>query len=263
MNQTILAFATDFIPEAGHEACYINNLVESMFIKEDYVTGRPREYNLRGMLKLVLFAYLRGRFTCRSIEREGHENRYAQWLTQEQVPSYRTIARFIVSDEAETLIQSGFETMREFLVTNKLVDDAVFIDGTKILANANKYSFVWKKNVIRFDNLNREKATALIEEIKAVENQALEDSLPMDYEQLDLILGQLENWISQLDAQVEETKKVSPNPAKQKRRKAKFLKHKLDHCLRRRDQYATDRVIMGERNSYSKTDHDATFMRVK
>lgn len=41
------------------------------------------------------------------------------------------------------------------------------------------------------------------------------------------------------------------------------MKHKLDHCLRKRDQYATDRVIMGERNSYSKTDHDATFMRVK
>ena len=48
-----------------------------------------------------------------------------------------------------------------------LKDEAVFIDGTKILANANKYSFVWKKNTIRYDDLNRKKAQALLKDIKA------------------------------------------------------------------------------------------------
>jgi transposase len=55
----------------------------------------------------------------------ARENLYARWLTNEQVPSYRTIARFIVSDEAERLIESSFETMHGFLVEHGLIDDCV------------------------------------------------------------------------------------------------------------------------------------------
>ena len=41
--------------------------------------------------------------------------------------------------------------MTAYLRGRKLIDDAVFIDGTKILANANKFSFVWKKNTVCSD----------------------------------------------------------------------------------------------------------------
>ncbi|MCX2456568.1 IS1182 family transposase, partial [Lacticaseibacillus nasuensis] len=263
MNQTSLSIATEFIPENNHEVRYINDLVESMDYQVLYTTGRPREYDLRAMMKLVLFSYLRGRTTCRLIEREAKENIYARWLIQEHVPSYRTIARFIVSDDAEQLIESSFESMRRFLVSHGLIDDAVFIDGTKILANANKYSFVWKKNVIRFDELNREKAQALIQEMKDVEAVAHADSLPMDYEELDLTVAKLEERVDELNKAVEVTKRVSPNPAKQARRKAKSYLHKATQIRAKRDEYAADKITFGERNSFSKTDHDATFMRVK
>lgn len=263
MNQTTLSIATEFIPEPEHEVCYINRLVETMDCPVFYQTGRPREYDIRALMKLVLFSYLRGQNTCRLIERMARENLYARWLTNEQVPSYRTIARFIVSDEAERLIESSFETMHGFLVEHGLIDDCVFIDGTKILANANKYSFVWKKNIIRFDELNRTKAEALIEEIKTSEAAAWAKSLPMDYDQLDLTIAQLEERVAQLDAEVKATKKVSPNPAKQARRKAKSYLHKTEHIRNKRDEYSAAQAVFAGRNSFSKTDHDATFMRVK
>ena len=51
------------------------------------------------LLKLVLLAYSYGIVSCRKIERFARENIVAMWLTQEQRPTYRTIARFIVSKE--------------------------------------------------------------------------------------------------------------------------------------------------------------------
>ncbi|USQ68624.1 IS1182 family transposase [Companilactobacillus allii] len=255
--------AIEFIPEKDHEAYYINELVESIEFHDSYETGRPREYDLRAVLKLVLFSYLRGRYTCRQIEREARENIYARWLTQEHVPSYRTIARFIVSDEAMEMIQSSFESMRSFLVEHNLIDDCVFIDGTKILANANKYSFVWKKKIIHYDDLNREKAEVILNEIKEVETTAFSESLPMDYDNLDLTIAKLEERIEQLDLKVEETKKISPNSAKRVRRIMKSKLNKTKHISEKHDKYSEDMKIFGERNSFSKTDHDATFMRVK
>lgn len=97
MNQLTLDITTSFIPKENHVACFIDELVETLQISEPYTLGRPRVYNLSAMMKLILFAYTRETFTSRKIERLAEENLYARWLTQERVPSYRTIARFCVS----------------------------------------------------------------------------------------------------------------------------------------------------------------------
>lgn len=67
----------------------------------------------------------------------------------------------------EQIILEMFTKLREQLVAAGVIDNVLFIDGTKILANANKYSFVWCKNTLRFSELNKAKAVALLEEIKA------------------------------------------------------------------------------------------------
>ena len=66
-----------------------------------------------------------------------------------------------------------------------------------------------------------------------------------------------------MNQRVSETAKISPNPAKQERRHAKKYLHALDHCRQKHLEYQTQAQIAGQRNSYSKTDHDATFMRLK
>lgn len=86
INQLTLNLSTEFIPKENHVACFINELVESLQINDPYLFGRPREYDLSALLKLVLFAYTRETFTSRKIQRLAEENLYARWLTQESEP---------------------------------------------------------------------------------------------------------------------------------------------------------------------------------
>ena len=115
INQLSLNIATAYEPEKSHPAHYINQLVESTAIQKANIMGRPREYDPRMLLKLVLLAYGYGIFSCRKIERFAKENVVAMWITQEQRPTYRTIARFIVSQELEDMIQSSFKKFYDYL----------------------------------------------------------------------------------------------------------------------------------------------------
>lgn len=262
INQISLNMATFYEPEKNHQAHYIHHLVESIDFDDSYTFGRPFEYEPRVLLKLVFLAYSYGIFSCRKIERFARENVVAMWLTQEARPTYRTIARFVVSDTIEIMLKSSFSEFRKYLRKNGLIDEAVFIDGTKILANANKYSFVWKKNTIRYDDLNRKKAKKLLKEIKdSVVNIDLADDLTVD--QLDKVCARLEQRIEYLNEKVEATKKVSPNPAKQERRLAKKHLKQTRERKNKNLKYDEQFAIVGDRNSYSKTDNDATFMRMK
>ncbi|WP_223159185.1 transposase [Listeria monocytogenes] len=103
MNQLTLDLSTSFSPKENHVTIFINELVEALQINEPYLFGRPREYDLGTMKKLVLFTYTRETFTSRKIERLAEENLYASWLTQEQGPSYLTIVRFCVSNNVQEL----------------------------------------------------------------------------------------------------------------------------------------------------------------
>ncbi|WP_245585288.1 IS1182 family transposase [Schleiferilactobacillus shenzhenensis] len=263
MDQLVLDITTAYVPAPDHVVHHINDLVEAMDYQVLYQTGRPREFDPRAMMKLVLFAYLRGNFSCRRIAQFAEENINAMWLTQEQKPSYRTIARFVVSNEAQEILQSSLDSMVQFLKAHGLIDDVSFIDGTKILANANKYSFVWNKNTIRYDELNRTQAEKLIAEIKQAEAEAFAANQVFDYDHTDEIVARLENRKEELNVEVEATKKVSPNPARQKRRANQGRLGKMKRIKEKRDRHIQEKEILGERNSYSKTDHDATFMHVK
>ena len=175
MNQTTLSIALDYQPEEHHPARYINQLVESLKLKYDYQFGRPREYNLGAMLKLVLLAYCYGIFSSRKIEQFARENKPAGWLIVGEIPA-------------------GSELTPELL---------------------------------------------------------------------DIMISKVEDHLVVLNETVEATKQVSPNPAKQQRRTVKSQKRKLDKRCDKMREHQAQQAIYGQRNSYSKTDHDATFMRVK
>ena len=125
MNQLTLDLSTSFSPKENHVAVFIHELVEALQINEPYLFGRPREYDLGAMMKVVLFAYTRETFTSLKIERLAEENLYARWLTQERVPTYRTIARFCVSNDVQELTNKGLDQLTEYLRARNLIDDAV------------------------------------------------------------------------------------------------------------------------------------------
>ena len=257
-NQMTLEISLQFRPEPDHPASLINDFIDSLNIAKNYIFGRPQVYSSPALLKLILFAYSRGVYSCRKIETFARENKYAEWLVQADCPSYRTIARFITSREIDDIFQNFSANLISILRQHNLIDEAVYIDGTKIHANANKYSFVWRKNTIRYSELNAKKAEKLISEINEAVNLGIEN-----YDDWELILARLENRIDELNRKIEENPKLSPNPDKQKRRKLKSKHRKLKQCIDKKLEYQKQLETYGSRNSYSKTDTDATFMRLK
>ncbi|TPR40535.1 IS1182 family transposase, partial [Apilactobacillus micheneri] len=152
----------------------------------------------------------------------------------------------------------------KYLRKNYYIDDVSFIDGTKILANANKYSFVWRKNIIRFDKLNREAIIKLLHDMNDVKYVGeIPDGSDISTSELDEIIIHLENCLADLNDQIKQNKKLSSNSNKQRRRKLKSIKRKLRFRKDKLVEYQETNKIFDNRNSYSKTDHDATFMRVK
>lgn len=133
------------------------------------------------------------------------------------------------------------------------------MDGTKIEANANKYTFVWNKSIDHYEcRLDKKIKTHLreIDRIVAEENQIYLDDDPEETSKNSRITA------SQGEAVVESIdKKLAENPDnKALKKKAKEFKKDI---LPRKHKYEEAFAVFKGRNSYSKTDHDATFMRMR
>ena len=143
----------------------------------------------------------------------------------------------------------------------------LFIDGTKIEANANKYSFVWKKARDKFSvRLQEQIQVYFQEEITPLIHQAirLDEEEPVSSEQLIEFAQVLEEELAKLNQDIEETPVKGKDERKTQRRKLKKVLRKVkDDFSVRAEKYESYQEIFEGRNSFSKTDTDATFMRMK
>ena len=132
-----------------------------------------------------------------------------QYLTGQLVVSYRTINRFRVAEGMGELIRDLFIDLNLRLKMEELVTlDCLFIDGTKIEANANKYSFVWKKATERVSAKLQEQIQIYFqEEITLLIHQAikLDEEEPISSEQLIEFAQVLEEELEKLSQDIEET----------------------------------------------------------
>ena len=271
-GQTEFVLNFDFTVSSTHIVRLIDAFVDSIpseILLEDNVstTGRPLSHPAI-MLKILLFAYSRQTFSGRKIELMLEENIPMRWLAHENHYSYHTINNFRSSSHASELIKQSFVYFSLALKDHDLIkDDAVFIDGTKIEADANKYSFTWKKSVQKYHNNLKEKASALYEEL--VEKQVIE-SMDLETVQsssgMELISENITEEIAKLNEEIEQEPKVikGGSPKKRRRRFLSKTKRQLDQdFIPRAKKYEEAERIFQGRNSFSKTDHDATFMCMK
>ncbi len=153
------------------------------------------------------------------------ENLAMQYLTGQLVVSYRTINRFRVAEGMEELIRDLFIDLNLRLKMEELVTlDCLFIDGTKIEANANKYSFVWKKATEKFfAKLQEQIQVYFQEEITPLIHQAIEldTQEPISSEQLLAFAQVLEEELEKLNQDIEETPVKGKDERKTQRRKLK------------------------------------------
>ena len=128
-------------------------------------TGRLR-YDPVSMLKTVLFGFMEnGYISLRELEDQCKVNLRFMYLMDHQTPSYRTFGYFINEVLADS-IEEIFQDINKKIFETEHVDlQHLYIAGSKFEANANKYSWVWKKSTEKSRYRLFDKITTLFEEI--------------------------------------------------------------------------------------------------
>lgn len=154
------------------------------------------------LMKVILYAYTQKTSSSQKIAQMVRENIPMIWLAGMQTTDHRTINDFR-GIRMSKMMESVFEQFLIQLVEQNLIDlDHMFVDGTKIEANANKYRFVWRKSLENYDKKLRVKIKSLIQEIREVtqaelEAEKLEEELVNTVEQLTESVQELETQYEQ------------------------------------------------------------------
>ncbi|USK68404.1 IS1182 family transposase [Peribacillus asahii] len=273
-QSTVIFDIQELIPP-HHVARVIDQMIESIedgVFFEQYRGGGRSSYHPKMMTKVILYAYSQKVYSCREIAKLVEENIPMMWLTALQKPDYRTINRFR-TEQMGKLLPKLFEEMIHQLIEQKHITmENYFLDGTKIEANANKYTFVWKKATTKFEATLQKKIDEVYQEIQSITDNE-EQELHVQDEMSELTAEQKLTQIEEVLVKkvTEETKAIQEETdaviRKEKRRALspfkKLLRVVNEDFRPRLVKYQQQNVLFGDRNSYSKTDTDATFMRMK
>lgn len=252
------------ISDPVYSFCEIVDCIDlnSYFAKKGCKTGRPR-YNRTNLLKVILFSFMEnGYLSLRGIEKSCKTDiRYMYLLEDMKAPTFVTIGNFIRDDLTDT-IENIFIEINKVIFEKDNVDlSHTYIDGTKIEANANKYTWVWKKSCIT----NRDKTFIKISEIiEKINNEDL-SFLGIKFEiRTEYAIEYIEEILNEYKKQLnfDESTFVYGKGSRKStyQRKYETLKEYKEKLI----GYTNHIEICGEkRGSYSKTDKSATFMRIK
>ena len=216
------------------------------------------EYSPKILLKIMVYGYMRKQISSRALEACCRENLHFIYLLEGQrAPDHNTINRFrknILTQEA------GQDILCQLVVLlherGLLSLEAAFIDGTKIEANANKYSFVWKKATAK-------KTEKLLKRIHEELPAKLKEAGIRFHVPEKIAVRQLKKLWKRIHARIKADGIELVSGKGKRKTRLQRLSEWVDQCLAKLKQYTNDIHICGNRNSYSKTDHDATFMHMK
>lgn len=249
----------ELVPQK-HVVRLVNQTIEQMNIeplRARYKGGGTSSYHPKMMLKVLIYAYTQKIYSSRMIAKALRENINFMWLSGNNRPDFRTINRFR-SEQMRGMVEQVFTFVVSILIEHGHIKmENYFLDGTKIEANANKYSFVWKKATKTFKARLQEQIAELLDHIEDVNEEENRSYGERDLEEL----GE-DNPISaeELEEKIEELNRQLEGEDAEKKKQLEEIKEKH---LPRLKKYETQESICGDRNSYSKTDPDATFMRMK
>ena len=251
----------ELIP-ARHLVRVVNRAIERINLEallRKYKGGGTSRYHPGMMLKVLVYAYTQRIYSSRQIAKAVRENVNYLWLSGGNQPDFRTINSFR-GEKMKGAIVEVFTRVLELLVEEGYVKlENYFVDGTKIEANANRHKVVWAKSRAKYQEGLREKVKELLKEIDAVNDAENEEYGDKDLEEMggggEIDAEKLEKMIAELNQRLRE------QPEDKKLAKA-AKKMERDYLPRQKRYEEQERKLAG-RNSYSKTDEDATFMRMK
>jgi len=235
----------------------IESLDLSGFKKLYHERGRS-PYHPKMMLMVILYSYMNHVYSCRKIEKLLYRDIYYIWLSGYQKPDFATINRF--RNRVKNEIGHIFTLLVLILVEKGFVTlEVEYLDGTKIESKANKYTFVWRKSVER----NREKLLEKIRVLLQQINEQMAQDKAADVASLELT----PQTLCEISKEFKEALGSAPEAKTKEEKAAQRGKNKMFKELERHGEklaeYNSRLEQMEGRNSISKTDPSATFMRMK
>lgn len=257
-RQTALfPYSFDDLISEKHPVRVVDQVVESIniqpLLKAYSKEGNPG-YHPKMLLKVMIYAYMSNIYSSRKIELAIRENINFMWLTGMSTVDHNTINRFR-SDKLKDSFKEIFKQVVMMLAEEGLISmKQIYTDGTKIEAQAGRYTFVWGKSI----KTNKAKMLTQLEELwnyaQSISNDDDPDTEPPQFKEISQEV--IQKTVEQIDTKLSGNEKAS----KKSKAKLRYIKQNFEKNLRK---YEEQEAILGERNSYSKTDPDATFMRMK
>jgi transposase len=258
--QLKLPLNIDYIIPDNDSVRLLSQFVEEMDLTDLYSTySRLRENQAtpRQMLKIVLYSCMNRRYSSRLMELSCRRDvNFMYLLESSPVPDHATFARFRSIHFAPCAERIMAEMTNFLHDIGEISGEAIFIDGTKIEACANKYTFVWKKAVTK----NLEKLLAKLAGFVAECEELY--GIKLVYKN-QVKIKHVKKLRKKLYALKEEEKIEFVHGCGKRKTQLQRSMEKLEEYLNKLKEYTQKIHICGERNSYSKTDNDATFMRMK
>ena len=236
----------------------LSQFVEEMDLTDLYSTyDRINSLSPRTLLKIVLYSYMNGDYSSRSMELNCKRDINFMFLLEgHSAPDHATLARFRSIHFAPCSKRILAEVSNILFDLGEISGKTIFIDGTKIEANANKYTFVWKKAVTK----NQAKLLIKLADFVA-ECEQLYD-IKIVYGNV-VKIKHLKRLRKKLYALKNAENITFVHGVGKRKTPLQKSIETLEEALSKLKEYTQKIHICGERNSYSKTDNDATFMRMK
>ena len=263
---------------AGHMVRIIDGVVESMdmSVLENYYSGGGcSSYHPKMLIKVWIYGYCTKVYTSRPLSKALVEQLPFMWLAGGQSPCFKTLSEFR-GHRLQGLIDDVFKEILLLLIDQGYITlEDIYIDGSKWEANGNKYKVIWAKNTERYKADVLARIEELLKEVHAL--QAAEDaqygtrhlesmgedkevSIVLNSEQVRSQIQSLQSLIAQ---KAEKAEQLQDKTAKKVLKRLTTLSNALGKEEAKIEKYEQQEVLLNGRNSYSKTDNDATALRMK
>lgn len=256
--QLKLPLELDFLIPKDDSVRVLNWVIDSINLSNlEKTYSRKPNFPISTMLKIVIYANMNKIYSSREIEKACRRDiNFMYLLGGASVPDHSTIARFRANHSSKVAKDIMTQINELLFKIGEINQQTIYIDGTKIESAANRYTFVWKKAV----NKNHEKLMAKIPNF--IKNCEKIFDFKIRYKDV-IKIKHLKKLMKKL-RKIAKDNKVEFVHGKGKR-KSQIQKsiETLESYISRLKMYNNHLFKMGTRNSYSKTDNDATFMRMK
>lgn len=229
----------------------------SEVVEELDCTNLYKAYSRRGrkpntspvtMFKILAYGAMDNRHAGRDLARACRRDINYMWLLgDEPAPDHDALNRFRSKQLSDVIEDLFYQMVKKLAEMDEIKYEHLFVDGTKIEANANKYTFVWKKSVGKHQARLEKKVTEFLWELSSHYGWMEPEIEPEEaYARLSVL----------------QTEPFVHGRGKRKTQLQRDMEQ-LWNILQRQQKYETYNSTFQGRNSFSKTDPDATFMHMK